>query len=290
MGNGITDRNIWRWQDVFYDKPTTWGLRGDPYVWQALLGLMESKPMPEDSSVAVSQLQLGFEAITGWRLDAKDRPSQIMTEFEFEHGGMSNGQCSLDVWQTRLMPLLVRRVRASFKRVPQKLANDYATFATRLMPFGLAIVSKQELLRTSDFTSYQRSQVLASISDDLRKASDITIEDLRPAFVSFAAGRFSDELGAKLELSRTPWHRQPSFDPGRKNLMFEHLDPINQIRSRLFSLTSAEEVIELLWRELRVTWITKEENERLTRGGFSRARENPMYAYAKCGILLDVSS
>ena len=267
----------WHWDQVFEKKPQQWGLRGDPYVWQSLQGEVESK-YPRDYDEAVEELHLCFREITGWDLRERGRPSVVMTQFKF--GGMSSGACSLDVWRARLMPMLVRRVGKVI--ASEASAETYDLFSQRLEPFAQAVMLKNNLLRTQVLSEYQRAQVLASMSDDLRKSSDIVVGDLRPCRTSVAAAHLANHV----DLSKATWHDQPKFDPGRKLLMFEHVSPVSQIREECRATSTVDEILLILWQNLRVAWITKEENKALTKLGYDSRRPTPLRAYAESGILL----
>jgi len=267
----------WHWDQVFEKKPQQWGLRGDPYVWQSLQGEVERK-YPRDYDEAIEELHLCFREITGWDLRDRGRPSVVMTQFQF--GGMSPGACSLDAWRARLMPMLVRRVGKVI--VSEAPIETFGLFSQRLQPFAQAVMLKNELLRTQVLSEYQRAQVLASMSDDLRKSSDIIVGDIRPCRASVAATQLSRDV----DLSKATWHDQPKFDLGRKLLMFEHVSPVSQIREECRAASTVDEILLILWRNLRVAWITKEENRALTKLRYASRRPTPLREYAEAGILL----
>lgn len=94
--------------DLFRQEPEQWGLRGDPYVWQALAMHLKDMPLPEELSEFERRLKDAFRTIVGIDLDDDSAPEAVFRE-EFAHGGMSSGQVSVPTWRDRLVPLLVRR-------------------------------------------------------------------------------------------------------------------------------------------------------------------------------------
>jgi hypothetical protein len=161
-------------------------------------------------------------------------------------------------------------------------AEAFRPFSQRLQPFAHAILLKNQLLSDHTLNDYQHARVLASISDDLRKCSDIIVNDIRPCRTSVAAL----QLFPDVNLAQTTWHDQPKFDPGRELLMFEHVTPISQIRKLCLAVTTVDEILTILWRNLRVAWITKEENRTLTKCGYKFERPAPLINYTEAGILL----
>jgi len=120
------------------------------------------------------------------------------------------------------------------------------------------------------------------MSDYLRNSSDVVVGDIRPRRTSVAATHLSRDV----DLSKATWHGQPKFDRGLKLLMFEHVSPVSQIREERRTTSTVDEILLILWRNLRVAWITKEENKALTKLGYDSRRPTPLRAYAEAGILL----
>ena len=95
--------------DLFDPEPPTWGLRGDPYLWQALRERLSGTDLPASAGEVVALLHTAFGELTG--LDLGRDPAPSMYCEQYAHGGMSSGMISLDTWRERLMPLLAERAR-----------------------------------------------------------------------------------------------------------------------------------------------------------------------------------
>ena len=96
--------------DLFEPEPDRWGLRGDPWVWQAMRDHLQGTYLPPTLGEAEAMLYNAFNRIVGVDL-ATEIAASVYRE-EFAHGGMSSGQVHLDTWRAELMPLLVDRARA----------------------------------------------------------------------------------------------------------------------------------------------------------------------------------
>jgi len=82
--------------ELMRERPDSWGLRGDPHLWDEMERTLEAVPLPEDRSALERLLQRCFEKHAG-----------ISLAFEGEHfvprfdtGGMSSGQVLPAFWQT----------------------------------------------------------------------------------------------------------------------------------------------------------------------------------------------
>lgn len=150
-----------------------------------------------------------------------------------------------------------------------------------MRPFARSIFAKVEGLKSlPDLSPSQRSRLRESISDDIKKASNFHAHD-----VSEEAHRVAQELG--VDLSVMTWHEQPSFDAGRETFLVEHLEPVSALRARCLCANSEEDVLRILTEELRVVWITREEDDTLTEKGFRTKRpDGGAAAYAAVGIKL----
>lgn len=96
---------------VFRPKPKQWGLRGDPYVWEAMRHLLEASSEPGNTSDAIQRLDDAFRRVVGVSVDDSTAGETIRIE-AFDHGGMSGGWVDLNTWRTKLMPLLKSRLAA----------------------------------------------------------------------------------------------------------------------------------------------------------------------------------
>ena len=62
--------------DLFDPEPEHWGLRGDPYLWQALRGHLSDADAPTSVDEVVSRLHTAFRELVGLDL-AEDRQSSV---------------------------------------------------------------------------------------------------------------------------------------------------------------------------------------------------------------------
>jgi hypothetical protein len=96
--------------DLFTPTPQRWGLRGDPWVWQAMCDHLSGTYLPPSLAEVEAVLYAAFNRIVGVDLATEVEPSVYRAEFA--HGGPSSGGVHLDTWRGDLMPLLMERARA----------------------------------------------------------------------------------------------------------------------------------------------------------------------------------
>ena len=99
--------------DLFDPEPRTWGLRGDPYLWQALREHLSGTDIPASVGEAVALLHAAFGELVGLDLVGDPVPSVYLERYA--HGGMSSGMISLDTWRQRFMPMLAERARTALE-------------------------------------------------------------------------------------------------------------------------------------------------------------------------------
>jgi hypothetical protein len=95
--------------DLFDPEPATWGLRGDPYLWQALRAHLAGRGVPASADELTDLLYEAFRELVG--TDLASDPATSVHRHQYAHGGMSSGMISLDTWRLRLMPMLAERAR-----------------------------------------------------------------------------------------------------------------------------------------------------------------------------------
>jgi hypothetical protein len=149
--------------------------------------------------------------------------------------------------------------------------------------FADSVVAKRRLLDLA-LTPAQRSAVLASVSEDIRKLCDVGMPTLIVPLVSAAARVRADTIG--VDLCRQSWHAQPRFDRGRSVFHAEHITPVRALREMCLSAPSAEALTRSLSQAIRIAWILKEEDRRLTELGYRATRPDPDAAYRDAGIEL----
>lgn len=145
--------------------------------------------------------------------------------------------------------------------------------------FANAIWAKVELLQSGILQERERRRVMESISDDIKKCTDLT-----PPRVSLAARE--EARRREVDLDGMGWHDQPRFDPGRAIFHREHVIPVKTIRARCLDAESARPIVDAL-KSAEVAWILKSEDRRLTQLGLRSNRPDPADAYRKAGIILE---
>ena len=131
---------------------------------------------------------------------------------------------------------------------------------------------------------HQTARIREAVSVSIRKVCDVLVPDARHPEVSVAAAERAAELGVDLRVQT--WQTQAKFDPGRTVFHYEHMRPVVAIRLALAAVASPDDVIEVIRRDLRLAWITKGENLRLSALGYTSVRPDPDAAYADAGIVL----
>lgn len=84
------------------------------------------------------------------------------------------------------------------------------------------------------------------------------------------------------------WKEQPKVDPGRKELILEHMYTGDEFRNDVYESLAANElnvdsVSELIRKNYSVCWITRMENKKLPK---SKRPEGPIATYNAVGIKL----
>ncbi|MBI3229677.1 MAG: MobA protein [Burkholderiales bacterium] len=90
---------------LFDATPSQWGLRGDPYLWQALRNALQAQPLAQNADEFSACIVENIEAIIGVPLN---HPKDVYLE-RFAHGGMSSGVVCLPFWRDKAIPLLRQR-------------------------------------------------------------------------------------------------------------------------------------------------------------------------------------
>jgi molybdenum cofactor cytidylyltransferase len=72
---------------LFAEKPLTWGLRGDPYLWEAMKSCSQHLPLPVSANAMEDLLKACFCRLVGEAL----QPGSKTYQASFDHGGLSGG-------------------------------------------------------------------------------------------------------------------------------------------------------------------------------------------------------
>ncbi|MCB9187276.1 MAG: hypothetical protein H6601_11120 [Flavobacteriales bacterium] len=94
--------------DLFEPEPDTWGLRGDPYLWQEIRLCILDVEGVNDLKEFEDLLDDSFQKITGEKAEL----NKDIHVPSLEHGGMSSGHVSGSFWLEIGFPLLIKRASA----------------------------------------------------------------------------------------------------------------------------------------------------------------------------------
>jgi hypothetical protein len=95
--------------NIFEKKPSQWGLRGDPFLWNELetLFLLTSEIQTEEEFEI--WFRKAFEQLTGIAL-AVNKDIYIQ---KYAKGGISSGYVSCNFWLDKGLPLLKSRLKGT---------------------------------------------------------------------------------------------------------------------------------------------------------------------------------
>jgi hypothetical protein len=114
------------WGRVFEAQPSQWGLRGDPYVWDAMRSAVSVQPRPLSVAELDAVLRDAFRRTVGVDVGDSSAPETILLE-EFAHGGMSSGQVHVPTWRDQLLPLLLENGARELSREDEILRGSPVT-------------------------------------------------------------------------------------------------------------------------------------------------------------------
>jgi hypothetical protein len=98
---------------IFERKPSQWGMRGDPFMWDELQEKCVGKPLDLDEDGVVMMVCDYFITVTGKAL-TYDADAYVE---KYAQGGMSSGLVCGMFWMSRGIPLLIdnlRRAKAAY--------------------------------------------------------------------------------------------------------------------------------------------------------------------------------
>lgn len=163
-------------------------------------------------------------------------------------------------------------------------SSEGLSFAALADIFAIGMFHKGRSLRELPLTHGQKARLRESIGVDVRKFCDMAIPAARRPEISVEAAARAAALG--VDLAVETWQSQPRFDPGRTVFHYEHLTPVAMLVQQVIDAPDAGEIVAVLDRGLRLAWITKAEDARLTQLGYKHKRPDPDAAYAEAGIAL----
>lgn len=91
---------------IFTPKPEKWGLRGDPFLWDALKTSFSTVPLPCEEERFLDHFEHLFRKLTNHPFEGED---EVFVP-KFAEDGMSSGQVSLKFWEDEALPLLLKRL------------------------------------------------------------------------------------------------------------------------------------------------------------------------------------
>ena len=92
-------------KSLFGQNPRSWGLRGDPHLWDEMKSHFEGVPLPASTQELTALVEEAFLSLTDHSLSEVDA---FFIE-RFSHGGMSSGYISPQFWNETAVPLLCER-------------------------------------------------------------------------------------------------------------------------------------------------------------------------------------
>jgi hypothetical protein len=150
--------------------------------------------------------------------------------------------------------------------------------------FARGVRDKALALDQLDLTKAQSSVLRKSIAVDVRKLCDMVFPTVRAYEISAEAAAAAS--ARHVDLQTQTWDTQPRFDPGRKIFHYEHMVTVADIIDAVLQADDEESATDALACRIRVAWILKEEDARLTDLGYRHRRPDPDAAYAHAGIKL----
>lgn len=148
--------------------------------------------------------------------------------------------------------------------------------------FARGLRDKATALEGMALTAKQSAALRKSISTDIRKLCDMVFPAVTPYDISVAAAEKAAAL--EVDLQAQTWDTQPSFDPGRQVFHYEHMATVADIVDAVLAADSVQQAAEELAQRVRVAWILKEEDARLSGLGYRQRRPDPDAAYAEADI------
>jgi hypothetical protein len=100
--------------ELFARQPNTWGLRGDPRVWEEMRKRLRGRELPADFFTARGLFEKTFAEIVEIGLGGTVGEGDKVYRKELATGsGMSDGYVSLHFWKFTGLPILVDRWAAA---------------------------------------------------------------------------------------------------------------------------------------------------------------------------------
>lgn len=111
--------------ELFLEWNKSWGLRGDPFLWEDLKILIGKEPLPASVSQLTALLERAFEQIVGASISS---PIESVYIQRYDQGeGMSGGYVCIQFWRERAFPQLQKNYlnrKLRFQLPEQPLSLD----------------------------------------------------------------------------------------------------------------------------------------------------------------------
>jgi len=144
--------------------------------------------------------------------------------------------------------------------------------------FAQAISALCFELKNSKLSTREKRILESTISDILKK-----IGDLHPSGASVAAYKMFKDTHEG-DIRNLTWQQQPNYDKGRKIFHREHMIPISSLRQKCIEGPEVENVLQIIQKEIKIVWILKTEDSRLSKNGHRHNRPDPEGAYEEAKI------
>lgn len=98
--------------DIFKNKPTQWGLRGDPELWEELSKRFENFDDSKDAEQFNKILDIEFNKILK---EGKKISNNVIWFEKFSQSGLSGGSVSIEWWTNKGLPHLKKLYSESLR-------------------------------------------------------------------------------------------------------------------------------------------------------------------------------
>jgi hypothetical protein len=86
---------------LFERDDLSWGLRGDPFLWEEMAQMLTEEPLPANLTQLITLIERSFEQLVG---DSLHSPKQSIYVLRYDHGGVSGGYVCLKFWNSEIIP------------------------------------------------------------------------------------------------------------------------------------------------------------------------------------------
>jgi hypothetical protein len=91
---------------LFQREDISWGLRGDPFLWEEMARMLTEEPLPSNLTLLMALINRSFEQLVGVSLNS---PRKSVYVPRYDHGGVSGGHVCLKFWNTEIVPEIQRK-------------------------------------------------------------------------------------------------------------------------------------------------------------------------------------